>query len=942
MKELEKKNTLYESIIHNLPIGIQVFDRNGVSYLVNHKQSELLGLPDLSVGIGKFNVLTDPYAVASGAAKIYQDVYKGKKHEHTYEYNLGIDENKWDTRKDTRIFDEKIIPLKNNQQDTEFVLAVLDDVTDKKRREAKQTDAEEALRKSNEHHKNFVNHSPDILYKFSNKRGALYWSVRVTDILGFSTDELTLDPKLWYNSIHPDDKVMVNDAIENYNKGEKYNIEYRIKTKTGNWVWLHDYFMFKENKGDEIIIEGHATDITKRKELEIELAEAKQRFDMAMEATKDGLWDWNMLTNEIYFSPNWKRMLGYESNELPNNFSVWEQLTHPEDVKKSWDLLNEHISGKHERFEIEFRMKHKKGNWIDILSRANAYFDDNGNAHRVVGTHVDIRKQKQLEKQLIAEKVKANNYADEITAINEELNQSNQEYLALNEELKQTNETLHHTNIKLEESEIKFKTVFDILDVGLTITDEQGNIIDCNKASEKILGITKEEHLARNFAGKEWDIVRPDLSPMPVNEFASVRALKESKAILNIEMGILKPEEITWISANATPIHLKGYGVLVAFIDITDRKKSEQERILFNRNFEAFLNQTSDFVYFKDNESRFVFCSQPLAEITGHKHWKEMIGKHDLEVFPTDTAKIYYEEELPVFKEGIPLLEKTDPYYDKNGNKRFVLTNKWPLFDDNKQIVGIFGISRDITDRLEAEQKIKKSEKQLKELNATKDKFFSIIAHDLRNPFNALIGMNDLVSKKIDADDIETAKEILEHINNSSNQALNLLNNLLQWSRIQTGNLEFQPSHFDFEKSLGNVLALLEVNYKKKDISLKVTIEPYLQVYADKFMIETIMRNLISNAIKFTKKGGKIEVIAIKPGNRLEVSVQDSGIGISESKINMLFSIENNITSYGTENEKGSGLGLILCKEFIEKHNGKIWVESKENKGTRFTFKIKQ
>jgi PAS domain S-box-containing protein len=931
VKELESKNALYEKILNNLPVGIQVFDRYGVSHLINQKQSELLGLPDLLVGIGKFNVLTDPYAVKTGASQIYKEVYKGKKYEHTYEYNLGIEENKWDTRKDTRIFDEKIIPLQNNQQDTEYVLAVLDDVTDKKKHEVD-------LKESEERFRSIFKQDKSVKLIIDPKTGQIEdCNTAALEFYGFSEDELLNKNISEINTLTREDIDKEMAEAVRMNKNYFY-FKHRLANGDIKDVAVYSSPIKLKTK-DKLFSIIH--DITTQKKLETELAATKQRFDMAMEATKDGLWDWNLLTNEIYFSPNWKIMLGYENNELPNDFAVWEQLTHPEDVKKSWDLLNEHINGKNERFEIEFRMKHKNGNWIDILSRANAYFDNNGTAYRVVGTHVDIRKQKQLEKQLIAEKVKVNNYADEIAAINEELNQTNQEYLTLNKELKQTNETLHETINKLEESEIKFKTVFDILDVGLSITDEHGNIIDCNKASEKILGITKEEHLARNYAGKEWDIVRPDMSPMPPNEFASVRALTENRAILNIEMGIVKPKGIAWISVNATPLKLKGYGVVIAYIDNTARKKAEQERLVFNRNFEAFLDQTSDFVYFKDINSRFIFCSQTLAEITGHKHWKEMIGKHDLEVFPPDTAKIYYEEELPVFKEGKPLLEKIDPYYDKNGNKGYVYTNKWPLFDDNKKVVGIFGISRDITDRLETEQKIKDSEKQLKELNATKDKFFSIIAHDLLSPYNAILGFSKLAIKKIDNQEFDKLGQFCDMIHKSAQQSFNLLNNLLEWSRIQTGKIKFKPQHLNLKSVVDETLSLLYANISEKEINVNTLNVEDLEIFADKFMLETILRNLISNSIKFTPNEGRITINSSKQDDSFVISIEDTGIGISELDIEKLFKIENNFSKEGTNNEKGTGLGLILCKEFVEKHGGKIWVESELEKWTKFSFTIR-
>lgn len=153
-------------------------------------------------------------------------------------------------------------------------------------------------------------------------------------------------------------------------------------------------------------------------------------------------------------------------------------------------------------------------------------------------------------------------------------------------------------------------------------------------------------------------------------------------------------------------------------VEMVKLRKVEEELAAFNRNFEAFLDQTSDFIYFKDINSRFIFCSQTLAAVTGHRNWREMVGKHDREVFPPDTAKIYEEEETPVLSEGKPLLDKIDPYYDAAGRAGYVQTNKWPLFDARGKVVGIFGISRDITERLQVVAALQASEARLKEAQA--------------------------------------------------------------------------------------------------------------------------------------------------------------------------------------------------------------------------------
>src|SRR6056297_225946 len=227
---------------------------------------------------------------------------------------------------------------------------------------------------------------------------------------------------------------------------------------------------------------------------------------------------------------------------------------------------------------------------------------------------------------------------------------------------------------------------------------------------------------------------------------------------------------------------------------------------------------------------------------------------------------------------------------------------------------------------------IEEKRKQLEELNATKDKFFSIIAHDLKNPFNTVIGLSELLLYRYDNYDEEKIKEFIGQINKFSSNAYNLLDNLLQWARSQTGRIKVSPSDIDIEKLTQENISLLEDKAQQKNISLDSQVEPETFVYADSNMINTVIRNLISNAIKFTPDGGKIIIKAEESGEKIKFSVVDNGVGIAKEDIPKLFNLTTNYTSEGTNAEVGTGLGLILCKEFIEKNNGNIWVESEEGK----------
>ena len=278
---------------------------------------------------------------------------------------------------------------------------------------------------------------------------------------------------------------------------------------------------------------------------------------------------------------------------------------------------------------------------------------------------------------------------------------------------------------------------------------------------------------------------------------------------------------------------------------------------------------------------------------------------------------------------------------------RFNIKNKiiWVHFESiprvliNNDIIWT-GTLNDITDRKIAEQEIINKNEELQKLNAEKDKFFSIIAHDLKSPFNSVIGFSDLLATEVmnkNYDNIELYSDIIK---SSSTRAVDLLMNLMEWSQSQTGRMDFNPEYFDLDVSINEIVLLFTNIAIQKSIIINYDTDSKLLVYADKAMINTIVRNLVSNAIKFTNPGGSVTIISEVVPNNVKITVKDSGIGMSKSTIEKLFRIDTNYKTTGTNDETGTGLGLILCKEFINKHNGEILVESEPGKGSVFCFSI--
>lgn len=250
------------------------------------------------------------------------------------------------------------------------------------------------------------------------------------------------------------------------------------------------------------------------------------------------------------------------------------------------------------------------------------------------------------------------------------------------------------------------------------------------------------------------------------------------------------------------------------------------------------------------------------------------------------------------------------------------------------------GTLNNISKRKNEELEIALKTEELLKLNAEKDKFFSIIAHDLKSPFNSIIGFSGLLKEQVQNKNYQSISKYADIVRQSSEKAMNLLSNLMVWAQSQTGKIVFNPENIGIEDIIDENTLLFEEIASQKSITIKKMLPENTTVFADKAMINTVFRNLISNAIKFTRQGGEIKVSAEKRAKEILVSVSDNGIGIAPGRLEKLFRIDESDSTYGTNNEKGTGLGLILCKEFVENHGGKIWAESEEGKGSIFYFTL--
>ncbi len=360
-----------------------------------------------------------------------------------------------------------------------------------------------------------------------------------------------------------------------------------------------------------------------------------------------------------------------------------------------------------------------------------------------------------------------------------------------------------------------------------------------------------------------------------------------------------------------------------------------------NELFVTALNNSDRLFFYINKENDFLF-SDSVEIITGYSRNEidELNGKYFGLIYSADLRKV--KDKLLDASRNFELNEFTVEYRieKKDGNIVWVRDSIKIIRNKLKQIEYVIGLVDDVSEYKHKESELLDTVNKIKELNAAKDKLISIVSHDLRAPFTSLLGFSEILLNEDDLPETEK-REYLEYINDASQTQLQLVNYLLDWSRLQTGKMKIEPRRLDIKTVINNCVSVLTGAAIRKNIEIIVNSEDGLYVNADDRLINQAMTNLLSNAIKFSHPDKKILVKANRFKEKMiEVVIKDEGIGIEEKNQHKIFKIEEKFSQTGTTGEKGTGLGLALVKEIIEKHNGTIWFYSKENEGSEFHFTI--
>lgn len=767
----------------------------------------------------------------------------------------------------------------------QLAIVAIDDISDRKKMEDSLCESEKKFRMVFEY---------SVEGKLLNTvDGEIIINKAFSQILGYTKDELS--PLKLKEITHPDDTENNQKIFDSILSGDQFVVrwEKRYVHKNGNIIWIDiSTSLLRDNEGKPLYFITSINEITDRKHTEEALRESEEKF----RTIADFAYNWESWVGKdgqiIYISPSCERISGYKPEEFISDRLLLEKIVHPDDSK----LLKDHSEAAHssehlhEIEELDFRIIKKDGSVAYIGHLCRPVFDDMDN---YLGRRISNR---DITEHKLADK-------------------------------------------SLKESEDRYKTLFENTGTSIIIVEEDTTISLANKRFLQITGYTKEE-----VEGvKKWtEIVdKDDLGWM--TEQHRLRRENPQHAIpsefefrYNTKSGELR---YVLINVQLIPGTRKS---MASLMDITERKLAEEALSESEKQFRSVLETGSFIVLMLDSVGRITLCNDFMLDLTGWTR-EEILHLNWFDLFLPE--EIRSEIMISVFQKSIREGEITEHYENeiitRHGERRLIAWNNTILYNHLGMVSGVASIGEDVTERKRTEAEIKLKNEELLKLNAEKDKFFSIIAHDLRSPFNSFLGLTQIMAEDLPSLTLNQVQDMAISMKNSATNLYSLLENLLEWSQIQKGSMPFDPAEIQLRSLVDEVITLALETAKSKEIEIGCNISEEILVFADSNILQTVIRNMVSNAMKFTTRKGKISLSAkTDKNNYVEISIRDTGVGMSQEMVENLFQPDVKTSRKGTENEPSTGLGLLLCKEFVEKHGGKIWVESEVGKGSAFYFTI--
>ncbi|MCK9426599.1 MAG: PAS domain S-box protein [Ignavibacteriaceae bacterium] len=778
----------------------------------------------------------------------------------------------------------------------------------------KRMQAEESLSKSEKQFRALFENASDGIIYLSSKNQIVKTNNSFAKMHGYTVDEMN---NITLQDLDVEDlSKLMPERTKRIVNGEDIRFEVQHFHKEGHIIDL-EVVTSMVNFGEENLIVAFHRDITERKRAEEKLRMYEQVFNSINDVINVA----DLNDAIVFVNPAFCKTYGYTEAELiGKNSSLFWSERNPKEVVEQ--ILPATLNG---GWKGELFNKRKDGTEFPIYLSTSVIKNDAGEQIAVVGIVEDIteRKREDLERQVMHEITKGVTTTSNLDELLKLIHQSLKQVLYAENIFI----ALHDPNTGL----FSFPYFVDKFDP----TPEP--VAMSKSCTAYVFRMGKPLLLTQELFDQLEK--RNEVELVGTNSPSWIGIPLQTPS-MTIGVLILQHYEEENVYSEQDVKFLESVGSQIALA--IERKRAEDELKESEEMFRRLFDESNDPILLLD-ETGFFDCNPSTVSLLGYTSKEEFLNKKPWELSPEKQpdgqlsslkAKMMIDKAIA---EGYNRFEWIHTKLD--GSDVPVEVMLTPIQLKGKQI--LYTIWRDIAERKRAEVEIKKQNEQLEELNATKDKFFSIIAHDLRSPFQGFLSMTEMIAENISEFSNEDIVKFIGELNKSARNLYKLLQNLLDWAQLKKGSFDFTPAEFSLSATVSANIEQINKRAIQKGISIVNEVSENQKIFVDERMFNSVLGNLLSNAVKFTRNEGKVTIKSKTVGNGIvEIAVEDSGVGMSERTLNKLFKIDEKVGQKGTDGETSTGLGLLLCKEFVEKHGGKIWVESEEGKGSIFHVTI--
>ncbi|HEY5534204.1 MAG TPA: PAS domain S-box protein [Ignavibacteria bacterium] len=638
-------------------------------------------------------------------------------------------------------------------------------------------------------------------------------------------------------------------------------------------------------------------EILERKQVDEELIKAKERYEILLQAEDVCIWDYYPGTGETYIDTKIKTILGYEENEIKNDFNSFQNLIFEDDLQQFNKMMKQCIEGEKDSFELRHRLKLKNGKQHWFNTNCRVLKDGSDKLHRIIGKSKDINS----------------------------INRSNKE------------QKISEDNIARNEK--IYRTLFNLSPTGIIIEDSEGNILDVNESFSKTIKYSREELKKMNVANL---IVNYDSEFVKENIDKLLSGVELTKEVVNRT----KDGELRYLYLHEAKITLpEGNDVIVvACTDITNRMDMEKALKENEERLRTLINASPDFICFKDAKGRWLITNNAGIELFGLEGI-DYKGKTDRELekinpYYLDTFEYCNTTDNNCWDKGE--ISRTEEIIRKpSGDEKVLDIIKVPVFFENGERKALVVIGRDITERKKTEVELISAKEKAEEMSRLKSNFLANMSHEIRTPLNGILGFADILKNEINN---ETHRDMANDIFESGKRLLNTLNLILDLSKVEANKLDINLRPLDIEFEIKNIIKLYSLNAKNKNLYLNLSVSNEQKpIYGilDERMFYNIINNLLNNAVKYTVKGGiniEVKTEIVNNSETIVIIISDTGIGIDEKHLNLIFDEFRQVSEGKGRYYEGAGLGLTVTQKFTEMMRGKIKVRSALGKGSVFTL----